>query len=82
MNSTATPIIYSTDWCGYCKMAKQYLDQKGVEYVEKNIEQDKAAHDELMAKIDNDFRGVPVIDIGGKIILGFDRPGIDAALSQ
>lgn len=63
-------------------MAKQYLDQKGVAFVEKNIEQDKAAHDELMGKINNDFRGVPVIDIDGKIILGFDRPSIDSALSK
>lgn len=80
--TTITPIIYSTDWCGYCKMTKQYLTQKGVEFVEKNIEHDKDAHDELMQKIENDFRGVPVIDINGEIILGFDRPKIDAALAK
>lgn len=63
-------------------MAKQYLDSKNVTYVEKNIEQDSAAHDELMTKINSDFRGVPVIDIDGQIILGFDRPKIDSALAK
>lgn len=62
-------------------MAKQYFDQKGVSYTEKNIEQDASAHSELMQKLGGDFRGVPVIDIDGTIILGFDRPKIDATLA-
>lgn len=82
MNNTATPIIYSTSWCGYCKMAKQYLEGKNISFVEKNIEEDSEAHEELMKKINGDFRGVPVIDIHGTIILGFDRPKIDAALAS
>jgi len=73
-------IVYSTNWCAYCKMAKQYLAGKGVAVEEKNIEEDPEAHKELMAKIGGNFRGVPVIDIYGTIILGFDRPKIDAAL--
>jgi glutaredoxin-like YruB-family protein len=73
-------IVYSTNWCAYCKMAKQYLDSKNVKWVEKNIEEDPAAHDELMAKIGGNFRGVPVLDVFGEIILGFDRPKIDAAV--
>jgi glutaredoxin 3 len=80
-DNTHTVTIYSTDWCGYCKMAKQYLDSKSQAFVEKNIEQDEAAKTELLEKINGDFRGVPVIDIDGKIILGFDRPSIDAALA-
>lgn len=80
--TNSTPIIYSTSWCGYCKMAKQYLEQKGVEYVEKNIEEDAEAHKELMEKIDGQFRGVPVIDINGELILGFNRPLIDDALKS
>lgn len=74
-------IIYSTDWCAYCKAAKQYLDQKGASYVEKNVEADADAYQELTAKMGGGFRGVPVLDIDGAIILGFDRPRIDAALS-
>jgi glutaredoxin-like YruB-family protein len=75
-------IIYSTTWCAYCKMLKKYLDDKKVAWVEKDIEQDAEANAELMKKIDNDFRGVPVSDIHGTIVLGFDRPSIDAALAQ
>lgn len=75
-------IIYSTNWCAYCKMARQYLSQKNIPVTEKNIEEDPAAHEELMNKIGGNFRGVPVIDIAGQIILGFDRPRIDSALKD
>lgn len=62
-------------------MTKQYLSQKGIEYTEKNIEEDLAAKNELLQKVEGNFQGVPVIDINGTIILGFDRPKIDAALA-
>jgi glutaredoxin-like YruB-family protein len=73
-------IVYSTNWCAYCKMAKQYLAGKDVNVEEKNIEEDSEAHKELMDKIGGQFRGVPVIDIAGTIIFGFDRAKIDVAL--
>jgi len=73
-------IIYSADWCAFCKTEKQYLDKLGYAYTEKNVEQDKDAYEELMAKINGDFRGVPVTDIDGEIILGFDRRKIDDTL--
>lgn len=82
MDETKKAIIYSTNWCAYCKMAKQYLDSKNVAAEEKNIEEDLEAHDELMQKVGGNFRGVPVLDIGGTIILGFDRAKIDAALEN
>jgi glutaredoxin 3 len=75
-------IIYSTTWCGFCKMAMQYFTQKGVEYTDKNIEQDPKAREELLEKIGGEFRGVPVIDINGQLILGFDRTHIDMALEK
>lgn len=74
-------IVYSTSWCAFCKTEKQYLDSKGVAYEDKNIEEDEAAYKELMAKIGGDFKGVPVTDVKGEIILGFNRPAIDAALA-
>lgn len=74
-------IIYSTSWCGFCKMAKQYFDSKHVAYEDKNVEQDAEAYKELMSKVNGNFQGVPVIDIKGQIVLGFDRPKIDAALT-
>lgn len=82
MTQTNPVIIYSTAWCGFCKMAKQYLDGKNVPYVEKDIEADESARNELLEKVHGNFQGVPVIDIDGSVILGFDRPKIDEALQK
>lgn len=79
-DSTQPVIIYSTTWCGYCSALKDYLDKKNVAWVEKDIEKDAAAYKEVMEKLNGDFRGVPVSDVYGKIVLGFDRPAIEAAL--
>lgn len=62
-------------------MAMKYLNDKGISYIDKNVETDMEAQAELMKKLNGDFRGVPVIDIDGTIILGFDRPRIEAALA-
>jgi glutaredoxin 3 len=70
--------IYSADWCAFCHAAKQYLDKLGVKYTEKNVEQQRAYAEEAMQK--SGQTGIPVIDIDGEIIIGFDRPKIDATL--
>ena len=80
--NTQTPqvTIYRTSWCAFCHTEMQWLDRLGVPYIAKDIEADQAAHDELMAKINGDFRGVPVTDVAGDIILGFDRPKLQDAI--
>lgn len=81
MGTTTKPVtIYSAGWCGFCHMAKQYLDQKGVPYTEKDVEHDVKYAYEAVEK--SGQRGIPVLDIGGEIIVGFDRPRIDAALAK
>jgi glutaredoxin-like YruB-family protein len=74
--------VYSTSWCGFCNSLKQYLDQNNVTYKDKNIETDESAYNELMGKLggSNNFAGVPVTDVDGKIVLGFDRPKINQLL--
>lgn len=74
--------VYSTSWCGFCSSLKQYLDQNNVAYKDKNIETDESAYTELMDKLggSNNFAGVPVTDINGEIVLGFDRPKISQLL--
>lgn len=72
-------IIYSTTWCGFCKMAKNYLKQHDIQFQEKDVEQDPAAGTEAVQK--SGQMGVPVIDIGGTVIVGFDKPAIDHALA-
>lgn len=82
--ATANPqiTIYTTTWCAFCKTEMQWLDHLNIPYVSKNIEEDEAAKDELLAKIDGNFQGVPVTDIAGDIVLGFNRPALQAALEK
>lgn len=74
--STDTPqiTVYSTSWCAFCHTEMQWLDKLGIPFIAKDIEADQEAHDELMNKLGGDFRGVPVTDVAGDLILGFDRP--------
>ena len=73
-------IVYSTSWCAFCNTEKHWLEKLGVEFDSKNIEEDENANKELLDKIGGNFQGVPVTDIDGEIILGFDRPKLEAAL--
>ena len=73
-----TVTIYSAPWCVYCRMAKEYLDSKGVAFKDVDIEREQASAMYIMSKTGR--AGVPVIEIGDSFILGFDRPRIDAAL--
>jgi glutaredoxin 3 len=70
--------VYSTTWCGFCKLAKQYFASKSVEYKDINVEQNPRAAQEMVDKTGQ--MGVPVIEIGNTVIVGFDRPRIDQAL--
>ena len=74
----STVTVYSATWCAFCHAAKDYLDKLGVKYTDRDVETDPAAGQEAVTK--SDQRGIPVIDIAGDIIVGFDRPKIDAAL--
>ncbi len=75
-------IIYSTDWCAFCKQAEKFLDSKKVPWEDFDIEKDEAANRAMLEKIGGNFRGVPVIDVDGEIILGFDRRKLNAALAK
>lgn len=70
--------IYSTPWCVYCKMAKEFFEKNNVTFVEKDVAEDDAARDDMIKK--SGQMGVPVIDIDGTIIVGFDKPKISELL--
>ena len=70
--------IYSTPSCVYCKMAKAFFKEKGIEYKEVDVAADQAAQQEMFAK--SEQWGVPVIDIGGDIYVGFNREALAQAL--
>jgi len=72
--------IYSTPTCTYCNLAKQFFTQNGVEYVEYNVATDLAKRKEMVEK--SGQMGVPVIDIGGEVIVGFDRERIAAKIGK
>jgi len=71
--------IYSTPTCHYCHIAKDFFNEKGVKYEEFNVATDMAKRKEMMDK--SGQMGVPVIDIGGDIVVGFDEGSISKLLN-
>ena len=78
----ASVVIYSAPWCAFCKTEKQYLEHLGVPFAVRDIEEDDGAMDELLAKVGGQASSVPVTDIDGVIIRGFDRAKIDTTLKE
>lgn len=70
--------IYSTPWCTYCKMAKDYFKEKKVEYTDFDVSADEKARNEMLTK--SNQSGVPVIDIDGTLVVGFDKDRINELL--
>ena len=70
--------IYSTPTCPYCKMTKAFLNEIGVPFEDKDVSMNEQAAQEMVEK--SGQMGVPVLDINGKIVLGFDKDAITAAL--
>ncbi|SER62567.1 Glutaredoxin [Pseudomonas sp. NFACC02] len=69
--------LYATDWCGYCKQTRRFLDSKGIPYTEYDIEKStegRKAYEALGG------RGIPLIDVNGTLIRGFSPEEILAAL--
>ncbi|KKU14898.1 NrdH-redoxin [Candidatus Wolfebacteria bacterium RIFCSPLOWO2_01_FULL_45_19] len=63
--------IYTTPTCVYCKMAKAFFKENSVAYDEKNVASDAKAREEMIEK--SGQLGVPVIDVDGEIIVGFNK---------
>ncbi|MEO7109001.1 MAG: glutaredoxin domain-containing protein [Polyangiaceae bacterium] len=81
----AAVVIYGASWCGPCHQAQAYLRQKNIPFIDKDIEEDPGAAKEMQAKLAKaGMRGgsIPVIDVRGHIMVGFNAQQIDAALGQ
>ena len=74
----AKVIVYSTKTCPFCTMAEDFLKQNKVEFKHFDVGSDHAALKEMMEK--SGQSGVPVIDVDGKIIVGFNQPALKEAL--
>jgi glutaredoxin len=84
-NAEGGVIMYATSWCGVCEKARSYFRRRKIDFVEKDIEKDAAAAAELQRKAAAQgvsARGVPVIDIRGKLLAGFDPQTIERLLAR
>ena len=72
--------IYSTPTCVYCKMAKEFFTKNNVAYEEFNVASDLKAREDMVNK--SHQLGVPVIDIGGKVVVGFDQKTLEGLLGM
>lgn len=71
-------IIYSTPVCPYCEAIKDYFNENDIEFEEKDVSSNKEAREEMVEK--SKSKGVPVVDIEGEIITGFDKQKIASIL--
>jgi glutaredoxin-like YruB-family protein len=71
-------IVYSAEWCPWCHKAMDFLKQNKVEFEMRDVETGKYG-EEAMKK--SGQTGIPVIDIGGKIVVGFDVEKLKQILS-
>lgn len=70
--------VFSTPTCPYCVNLKVYLDEKGIHYEDINVAEDEKAKEEMIRK--SGQMGVPVVEIDGQIIIGFDKERISKIL--
>jgi len=70
--------IYSTPTCHYCHLAKDYLNGKGIKFTDYDVASDLDKRKEMIDKTGQ--MGVPVIDIDGKIMVGFEESRLAEAL--
>jgi mycoredoxin len=73
----ARVVMYSTDWCGYCKQTRRFLDSQGIPFKEYDIEKSTGGRQAYEAL---GGRGIPMMDVNGTIIRGFSEEAILAAL--
>jgi glutaredoxin-like YruB-family protein len=71
-------IVYTTPTCPWCQAVKRYLEERGIPYQEVDVASDMEAAMEMIRK--SGQQGVPVVEIDGEIVVGFDRERIDALL--
>ena len=77
--------VYGTSWCGVCRQARQYLMQHKIPFADKDVETDEAAARELAdkaARLGVPTDRVPILDVRGRLLVGFDPERVEALLGQ
>lgn len=72
--------VYSAPFCGYCQMAKDFFDRNGLPYEEVDVSLDQQAAEDMVSRTKQ--MGVPVIEIGDDILIGFNQGEIKQSLSK
>jgi glutaredoxin 3 len=83
--SSAQVVLYTAPWCGFCKKAAAHLRSRGVAFEERDIDSDRSAAVELSRKLRQaglSGGGIPVLDIAGTIVIGFQKDKIDRLLDK
>lgn len=83
--SSISAIIYGAQWCKPCHQAEAYLKSKGVKVIDRNIEETPGAAAEMRSKLEQSGQrggSIPVIDVRGQILVGFNPMAIDRALAK
>jgi glutaredoxin-like YruB-family protein len=75
-----TVTVYSTPTCPYCKLVKEFLQEKKVAYKDVDVSSDASAANEMVKK--SGQMGVPVIDIEGQIIVGWNKSALEESLAK
>jgi glutaredoxin len=77
--------VYGAEWCGPCHQALAHLKKRGIAATFKDIDKDKVAQAEMQLKLEKIGKGggrIPVIDVEGKILVGYSQRALDEALTQ
>ena len=74
----ASVVMYTTPTCVYCKVAKEFFQTHNVQYEEKDVVQDEQAREDMIQK--SGQLGVPVIEVNGEIVIGFDKARLSELL--
>jgi len=72
--------IYTTPTCAYCKIAKEYFKKSNIEYEEYNVAEDAEKRQDMFEKTGQ--MGVPVIEIDGQVVIGFDKSKVEELLEE
>lgn len=74
----ANVTIYTTPTCVYCRAAKEFFREHNVVFQEKDVAKDEQARNDMVKK--SGMMAVPVIDVDGNIVVGFDRAKLSGLL--
>lgn len=73
-----TATVYSTPTCPFCKQLKAYLEEKNIEFTDIDVSADQEKAQEMIQK--SGQMGVPVLEVGGEVVVGFDKKKVDELL--